>query len=109
MTDFDPETFAEEKYVEYFPELQQAYKRAFETMNEEFDSQLVHAIDQQVLNESEPFYRDGEFRVELPEDPHSRLKGVVVDGGKLDAVLDRYTEEIRHELRREFDLPGQGN
>ncbi|MFB6172976.1 MAG: DUF5783 family protein [Haloarculaceae archaeon] len=104
MTDFDPETFATEKYAAYFTELQQAYKRAFETMNETFDSQLVHAIDQQVLNESEPFYEDGDFRIELPGSPHDRLTGVLVDEEKLDAVLDRYVSELRAELRREFDL-----
>jgi len=66
MADFDPEKF-EDKYANYFPELQQAYKNAFNRMNDRYDSQLVHAIDQQVLNESEPFYEgDGEFRIELP-------------------------------------------
>ncbi len=33
MTDFDPEKF-EDKYANYFPELQRAYKNAFETMND---------------------------------------------------------------------------
>ena len=55
MTEFDPEKF-EDKYVHYFPELQRAYKNAFNRMNDEYDSELIHAIDQQVLNESEPFY-----------------------------------------------------
>lgn len=103
MADFDPEKF-EDKYVHYFPELQRAYKNAFNTMNEEFDSTLIHGIDQQILNESEPIYEDGEFRIELPENPHQRLTGVVVDDEKLDATLDRYTEEIRSELCRVFGL-----
>lgn len=103
MADFDPEKF-EDKYVHYFPELQRAYKNAFSTMNEEYDSTLIHGIDQQILNESEPVYEDGEFRVELPDDPHERLTDVVVEADKLDATLDRYREEIRSELRRVFGL-----
>ena len=104
MAEFDPERF-EDKYANYFPELQTAYKNAFETMNERFDSTLVHGIDQQVLDESEPFYEgDGHFRIELPEDPADRVTAVVVDEEKLDAVLERYVEEIESELRRVFDL-----
>lgn len=105
MAEFDPEAF-EDKYANYFTELQEAYKRAFDTMNEEYDSQLIHAIDQQVLNESEPFYDDGEFRIELPDDPAGRVTGVVVSDEKLDAVIDRYVDELRHELRVVFDLDG---
>ncbi|MFB6123257.1 MAG: DUF5783 family protein [Haloferacaceae archaeon] len=101
MTDFDPEKF-EDKYVHYFPELQRAYKNAFETMNDAFDSELVHAIDQQILNESEPMYEDGEFRIDLPESPKERLTAVVVDDEKLEATLERYREELRGELRRVF-------
>jgi hypothetical protein len=104
MTEFDPDRFEAEKYADYFTELQQAYKRAFETMNETFDSDLIHAIDQQVLNESEPVYEDGAFRIELPENPHERVTGVLVDEEKLDATLDRYREALRAELRRVFDL-----
>ncbi len=102
MTEFDPEKF-EDKYANYFPELQQAYKNAFNRMNESYDSELVHAIDQQVLNESEPFYEgDGEFRVELPEEPYGRLAGVVVDEERFEAVLERHVEEIERELQRVF-------
>jgi hypothetical protein len=103
MAEFDPEKF-EDKYANYFTELQEAYKQTFDTMNEEYDSQLIHAIDQQVLNESEPFYDDGEFRIELPDDPTARVTGVVVSDEKLEAVIDRYVEELRHELRVVFDL-----
>ena len=104
MADFDPEKF-EDKYVHYFTELQRAYKNAFETMNDRYDSELVHAIDQQVLNESEPFYEgDGEFRVELPEDPKGRVTGVVVDDDKLAETLDQYVNEIEAELRTVFGL-----
>ena len=102
MSEFDPERF-EEKYVHYLQELETAYKRAFETMNDAYDSELVHAIDQQVLNESEPFYEgDGEFRIELPEDPTERVQGVLVDDEKLLGVLERYVEEIERQLRSVF-------
>jgi hypothetical protein len=102
MAEFDPEKF-EDKYEHYFPELQRAYKQAFETMNDRYDSELVHAIDQQILAESEPFYEgDGQFRVELPEEPADRLAGVVVDREKLDGILDRYVEEIDAQLRAVF-------
>ncbi|MFB6151502.1 MAG: DUF5783 family protein [Haloarculaceae archaeon] len=102
MAEFDPEKF-EDKYEHYFPELQRAYKQAFDTMNDTYDSELVHAIDQQVLGESEPFYEgDGEFRVELPEDPTDRLSGVIAAEEKLTAVLDRYVDEIERELRAVF-------
>jgi hypothetical protein len=103
MTEFDPEKF-EDKYANYFPELQKAYKNAFERMNDTYDSELVHAIDQQILNESEPFYDDGAFTVELPENPTERLSAVIVDDEKLDAVLSEYVDEIERELRRVFDI-----
>ncbi|SEK98755.1 DUF5783 family protein [Haloferax larsenii] len=103
MSDFDPEKF-EDKYVHYFPQLQRAYKNAFETMNDEFDSTLIHGIDQQILNESEPFYEDGDFVVELPKNPTERLTAVVVDDDKLDAVLERYIDEIEAELHRVFGV-----
>ncbi|MDS0278651.1 DUF5783 family protein [Halomicroarcula sp. S1AR25-4] len=103
MTEFDPEQF-EDKYANYFPELQKAYKNAFERMNDTYDSELVHAIDQQILNESEPFYDEDGFYVELPEDPQERLTAIVVDDEKFDAVLSTYVEEIETELRRVFGL-----
>jgi len=105
MAEFDPEQF-EEKYANYFTELQRAYKNAFECMNDRYDSELIHAVDQQVLDESEPFYEgDGQFRVELPDDPADRLT-TVADDEKLDAVLDRYVEEIERELRAVFGFEG---
>jgi hypothetical protein len=100
--DFDPEKF-EDKYEHYFPQLQQAYRQAFETMNEAYDSELVHAIDQAILAESEPFYEgEGEFRVELPDDPIQSLDGIVVDSEKATQVLDRYVEEIEAQLASVF-------
>ena len=99
----DAETFDEQKYVDFFPQLQQAYKNAFNRVNETYDSTLVHGIDQQVLDESEPFYDDEEgFYVELPEDPYERLTSVVVSEEKFDAVLEEYVEEIERELERTF-------
>ena len=102
MPDFDPEKF-EDKYVHYFTELQNAYKRAFDVMNDQYDSELIHAIDQQILNESEPFYEgEGEFRVQLPPNPKERIRGVLVDEEKLTATLDTYVDRLEAELRREF-------
>ncbi|MFC7214758.1 DUF5783 family protein [Saliphagus sp. GCM10025334] len=104
MTEFDPAKF-EDKYVHYFPELQQAYKNAFSRINERYDSSLVHAIDQQVLNESEPFYdeEDG-FWIELPDDPYDRITGVVVDRERFETVLEAHVEAIETELERVFNV-----
>jgi hypothetical protein len=109
MAEFDPEKF-EDKYANYFTELQRAYKGAFETMNDRYDSELIHAIDQRVLAESEPFYEgDEQFRIDLPEDPHDRLSGVVVaDDEKVETILERYVEEIEAEIRAVFGL-GDGD
>jgi len=106
MAEFDPEKF-EDKYEHYFPQLQRAYRQAFERMNDAYDSELIHAVDQAILAESEPFYEgDGQFRVELPDEPADRLSGmdVLVDEEKLDAVLDRYVEEIERQLCEVFGL-----
>lgn len=111
MTEFDPDRF-EDKYAEYFPELQTAYRNAFEAMKDRYDSELVHAIDQQVLNESEPFYEgdsegNGDFRIELPENPTERITAIVVDDEKLEEVLDIYVDTLKTELRAVFGL-GEG-
>ena len=103
MAEFDPEKF-QDKYVHYLVELETAYTKAFETMNERRVSELVHAIDQGVLTESEPVYEDGAVRIELPEDPGARVGAVLVDNETLEAVLDEYVEELRAELRRVFGL-----
>lgn len=102
----DPETFEEEKYVDYFPKLEQAYKNAFNRMNDRYDSTLIHGIDQAILNESEPHYEgDGEFTVDLPDDPHERIDGVVVvSEEKLDELLAVYVDELETELQRVFDV-----
>ncbi len=108
MTDLDPETFEEKKYVEWFPKLETAYKRAFDRVNDEYDSTLVHALDQQVLSESEPFYEDGEFRLDVPDDPAGRVEGVVASEEKITAVLDAYVGEIERQLGRVFGVDGGG-
>ena len=103
MTDLDPETFEEEKYVEYFPQLQRAYKQAFDVLNDKYNSEMVHAIDQQVLNESEPFYEgDGEFRIEVPENPADRIQGALVDDDDVLELLDIYVDELETQLRSMF-------
>ena len=104
MVEFDPEKF-DDKYEHYFPQLQRAYKNAFNTMNDAYDSTLIHGIDQQVLNESEPMYDpESGFTIALPDDPYDRLTGVVVDRETFEETLDRYTEEIETELRQLFEL-----
>ena len=112
MTEFDPERFEEEKYRDYFTQLQQAYKSAFQRMREDlgYDSTLVHAVDQFVLNESEPFW-DGEaetFRVDVPEEPSPAARvesaGVVVESEKLEAMLSDYREVLAERLEVEFGL-----
>ncbi|PSP94648.1 hypothetical protein BRC91_05300 [Halobacteriales archaeon QS_4_62_28] len=102
MSEFDPEKF-EDKYEHYFTELQKAYKQAFEVMNDRYDSEVIHAIDQQILNESEPIYEgNGEFSISLPDDPTDRLTAILVDDEKLETVLDRYVDELEAQHRRIF-------
>jgi hypothetical protein len=112
MSEFDPERFEAEKYRDYFTELQQAYKSAFERMRGDlgYDSTLVHAVDQFVLNESEPFWDEGAgtFRVEMPEEPTPAARvesaGVVVEEAKLETVLADYRETLTEELEYVFGL-----
>ena len=101
--EFDPALF-EDKYAHYFQELQRAYKNAFNHMNDRHDSELIHGIDQMILNESEPFYEDGEFHVELPENPRERLQGVLVDDETFEATLTEYVEQIESELYRTLQV-----
>ncbi|MFB6300931.1 MAG: DUF5783 family protein [Halobacteriales archaeon] len=109
MAEFDPEKF-EDKYAHYFNELQRAYKNAFETMNDQYDSELIHAIDQQVLNESEPFYDgDGEFSIELPSNPADRIQGVLVSDEKLEATLEEYVAQLEKELQAVFGFETSTN
>ena len=100
----DAETFDEQKYVDLFPQLQQAYKNVFNRMNDRYDSTVVHGIDQQVLHESEPFYDDeaDAFYVELPEEPYDRLTGVAVARDRFETIIEEYTDELEAELERTF-------
>jgi len=98
----DPETFEEKKYTEFFPKLQTAYRRAFNDLNERYDSTLVHAIDQEILDESEPVYENGAFRIALPEDPLDRLDGVVADTERVEELLEIYVEELEEQLAAAF-------
>ncbi|MFC7229364.1 DUF5783 family protein [Salinirubellus salinus] len=112
MSEFDPERFEEEKYRDHLTQLQQAYKAAFGRMREDlgYDSTLVHAVDQFVLNESEPFWDDERetFRVDVPAEPTPAQRvesaGVVVDESKLDAMLADYRETLAEELEVQFGL-----
>jgi len=110
MAEFDPECF-EDKYEHYFAELQTAYREAFEAMNDRYDSELVHAIDQGVLAESEPFWEGDEFRVAVPEDPVARIAaaGVLVDEDHAAEVVDEYVERLETELLAVFDLDGSAD
>jgi hypothetical protein len=103
MAEFDPELF-KDKYANYFSELQRAYKNAFDTMNDQFESDVIHAIDQTILNESEPFFEDGQFDVHIPENAHERFSSVSVEADNLERVLGRYVDEIENELHQEFDV-----
>jgi hypothetical protein len=106
--ELDAETFDRRKYDEDFATLQRAYKSAFNEVNERFDSALVHAVDQQVFSESEPVYDDGGFRVELPDDPRDRLRGVTPGDEELEAVLGAYAERVAAELAAAYGVDGGG-
>ena len=102
MAEFDPGRF-EEKYVHYMDELQTAYRNAFEDLHGRYDSRVLQAIDRRVLDGSEPFYEgDGEFRVELPEDPRGRVGSLPVDDETFEDVLTEFTDRIERELSRVF-------
>jgi len=103
MTEFDPEKF-EEKYVYYFEELEAAYSSAYQHLHGQYDSTVLRAIDRQILSESEPFYEgDGEFRIELPENPRERV-GAVADHAQFEPVLETFVDRIEAELRQRFDF-----
>ncbi|EMA37573.1 DUF5783 family protein [Halococcus hamelinensis] len=103
MTTFDPEKF-EEKYSHYLDELQEAYKNAYQYMHDRYDSTPLRSIDRQVLNESEPFYDgNGEFRVELPENPHDRVQNIP-DEEEFDTILAEFVTRIETELQRIFEF-----
>jgi hypothetical protein len=110
MTAFDPDRFEAEKYRDYFTDLQQAYKASFDRMREEYDSTLVHAVDQFVLSESEPFWDANAetFRIDMPEEPTPATRvenaGVTVDGSTLETMLEDYRAVLAEELTFTFGL-----
>ena len=122
MTAFDPEKF-EDKYIYYMDELQTAYKNAYQHFHGRYDSTLLKAIDRQVLDGSEPFYEgsaerssadnssgqgpreyDGDFRVELLENPRDRVGSLPVDDETFNAVLQKFVDRIELELQRIFEF-----
>ncbi len=99
MTEFDPAKFTD-KYKHYFSELQQAYRAAFTHMDEEtsYDSELIHAIDQLILADSDPIYEgDGQFQVQLPDDATDRI-----DHEHLEVALADYVRVLETELAAVF-------
>ena len=102
MTEFDPDKF-DEKYVHYFEELEAAYSNAYQQLHGRYDSEVLRAIDRQVLSESEPVYEgDGEFRVVLPDDVEERARSLPGDEETFDVVLEEFVDRIERELRRIF-------
>ncbi len=104
MSEFDPEKF-EEKYVHYFEELETAYSNAYQYLHGQRDSEILRAIDRQILSESEPVYEgDGEFRVALPDDLAERARSLPGGEEQFQAVLEEFTDRIEYELRRVFEF-----
>lgn len=104
MTTFEEEKF-EEKYIHYFEELEEAYSSAYQSMHGEYNSTVLKAIDRQILNESEPVYEgNGEFRIELPENPTSRIDTVPVSEAEFEEILETFLENIESELQRVFEF-----
>ena len=102
MTEFDPEKF-DEKYVYHLEELETAYSEAYQRLHGRSDSTVLKAVDRRVLDESEPVYEgDGEFGVELPEDPYDRVGDL--DEETFEDVLDAMVEGIEEELARIFEF-----
>ncbi len=102
MTEFDPEKF-DEKYVHYFEELETAYSSAYQQLHGQYNSEILRAIDRQVLSESEPVYDgNGEFRVRLPDDVAERAQSLPGNETEFNAILEEFTTQIERELRRVF-------
>ena len=101
MSEFNPHLF-ENKYVHYLLELETVYKNAFSTMLERFDSQVIHAIDQGVLVESEPIYKDAEFHILLPDNPGALMGSILIDNETLNQILNEYVTELTRELQFMF-------
>ncbi|QIO24761.1 DUF5783 family protein [Haloarcula sp. JP-L23] len=104
MTEFDPDKF-EEKYRHYFEELETAYSNAYQNLHGQYDSEVLRAIDRQVLSESEPVYQgDGEFSIALPDDVDARAASLPGSEETFETVLAAFTANIESELRRIFEF-----
>ncbi|MBV0903492.1 DUF5783 family protein [Haloarcula salina] len=104
MAEFDPEKF-EEKYVNYFEELETAYSNAYQSLHGQCDSEILQRIDRQILSESEPVYEgDGDFRVVLPEDTAERAASLPGDEETVKSVLKPFTDAIEQELQQMFEF-----
>lgn len=102
MTEFNPEKF-EEKYQYYFDEIERAYSDAYQQLHGEYNSEILRAIDRNVLSESEPVYEgNGEFRIILPDDLEERAQSLPGDEEAFNTVLEEFTAEIKRELHRIF-------
>lgn len=104
MSGFDPGRF-DEKYLHYFEELEAAYSNAFDRLHGTYNSELLRAVDKQILSESEPMYAgDGEFEIELPADVDDRIAAISTDEEAVQAVLDAYVDALEEELVVQFEL-----
>lgn len=104
MTEFDPEKF-EEKYEYYFEELETAYSNAYQQLHGQYNSEVLRAIDRQVLSESEPVYEgNGNFRITLPDDVEQRAQSLPGDEETFNTVLGEFTTEIERELHCIFEF-----
>lgn len=104
MTEFNSEKF-EEKYQYYFDELERAYSDAYQQLHGEHNSEILRAVDRNVLSESEPVYEgNGEFRIMLPNDLEERAQSLPGDEEAFNTVLEEFTAEIERELRRVFEF-----
>jgi len=104
VTEFNPEKF-EEKYQYYFDDIERAYSTAYQQLHGEYNSDILRAIDRNVLSESEPVYEgNGEFRVSLPDDLDERAQSLPGDEEAFNTVLEEFTAEIERELHRIFEF-----
>jgi hypothetical protein len=104
VTEFNPEKF-ENKYEHYFEEIESAYSDAYQELHGEYNSEILRAIDRQVLSESEPVYEgNGKFRISLPEDVEERAQSLPGDKEAFHTVLDEFTTEIEQQLEYIFEF-----
>jgi len=86
-------------------ELETAYANAYDQLHGQVNSEVLRAIDRQVLSESEPVYEGDEtFRVVVPDDIEERKQPLPGDEETFNAVLTEFTTQIEQELRRVFEF-----